>query len=84
MTLNLNHHETIFVFDPTSGPELPNEIEFEGLQIDGCEYSGSNIGFDLQMNRRRLILLGSEGPKLNLLGIDFDLSSSAENQSGQI
>ena len=60
MTLNLNNIETILVFDPTCGPYREEEIESEDFKLDGCEFSGSNIGFDLQMNRRRLILLGSE------------------------
>lgn len=60
MTLNLNNTETILVFDPACGPYRDNEIESDDFQMDGCEFSGSNISFDLQMNRRRQILLGSE------------------------
>jgi len=79
MTLNLNNPETILVFDELSGPLSPNEPEFNSFQIDGCEYSGSNIGFDLQMNRRRLILLGTESAKSTFFAQELDIPSIAEN-----
>ena len=63
MTLNTNNPDTILVFDPIEGFAAINEDRNYDFQIDGCEYSGSNLGFDLQMNRRRLILLGSEGTR---------------------
>lgn len=77
MTLNLNNLDTFLVFDQDYGPYFEDEIESDDL--DGCEFSGSNIGFDIQMNRRRLILLGSESRRATLQGIETEQSTSAEN-----
>ena len=74
MTLNLNNPDTILVFDTSVGLGTQNEAEIGEMQIDGCEYSGSNLGFDLQMNRRRLILLGSEGTRGSFMGTESDQS----------
>lgn len=47
MTLNLSNPDTVVVFDPLIGLNLITTNQQCEMSMEGCEYSESNIGFDL-------------------------------------